>query len=415
MKAVYVPWLHMHQPLVWYNGKLMSNLQKMLLSKDSKESWEAKLMAAAYKNPAKYCLQLSENGYKPRIMLDFSGVLLESLNEMKNELKNVDVKGEKVGDIIEIYRKVMKKYPETIEFAGTAYSHCYFPATPEEDWEYQIEYWRVVFKKLFGEKNLNRVKGFWLPEMGVPGDEEKLAKLISLLKEYGYEWMILPIEALQGEKQLGFEQRTIITSQPHVIKARNETFPIIFRVRYDFIDQQAGCDANGVYEKSVLASKIFSAASNKPALIVPASDGENGNVMMNEFFPSTFVPFFTKKVDSHVYSMTVSEFFEKYYSVKGRIEIKSVVNIVPTGSSWIGSHQNWLSGDRRLEIKQKIEKLSADFHKILKNQNANKDKLEEAKKVLLLAETSCYVYWGIDYWFDQGEEMIKYAKKKLGM
>ncbi len=149
MKAVYIPWLHMHQPMVWHNDKLVGNLQKMLHSKDSKESWEAKLMARAYKNPAKYVLETAEKGFKPRIMLDFSGLLLESLRDMKNELKNLDVNGEKIGDIIDLYKKVMDKYPESIEFAGTAYSHCYFPATPEDDWEFQIEEWMKVFEKLF--------------------------------------------------------------------------------------------------------------------------------------------------------------------------------------------------------------------------------------------------------------------------
>ncbi|MFN6992245.1 MAG: hypothetical protein ACK4MM_05940, partial [Fervidobacterium sp.] len=225
MKAVYVPWLHMHQPLVWHDGKLMSNLQKMLHSRDSKESWEAKLMARAYKNPAKYVLELADKGFKPKIMLDFSGLLLQSLQDMKNELKHVDVNGEKIGDIIDLYKKAMDKHPESIEFAGTAYSHCYFPATPEDDWGFQIEEWRKTFKKLFGERHLERVKGFWLPEMGIPGDKEKLSTLISLLKDYGYEWMILPIEALQGEKQLGFEQRVIVTSQPHMIEANNERLP----------------------------------------------------------------------------------------------------------------------------------------------------------------------------------------------
>ncbi|MBU5689750.1 MAG: glycoside hydrolase [Candidatus Aenigmatarchaeota archaeon] len=402
MKSVYVPWLHMHQPMVWHNGRLISNLQKMLESNDSKESWEAKLMARAYKNPAKYVLELSEKGFKPKIMLDFSGILLESLNDMKNILEKTYVDGEKIGDIIKLYKNVMDKYPDAIEFAGTAYSHCYFPATPEDDWDMQIKEWKNVFKKLFGQKNLQRIKGFWLPEMGVPGGK-KLETLIQILKENGYEWIILPVEALKGEKQLGFEQRVTITSQPHIIQSNGEKIPVIFKVKYDFIDQQAGCDAGGVYDKAVLASKIFSYTSKKPALVVPASDGENGNVMMNEFFRSTFVPFFTSKTDENVESMCVTEFLQKYYAKNGKIDVSSIVEISDEGSSWIGGHQNWLVGDKRLEMKAKVDQLSKEFHDL-------KQKSDIAKKSLLLAETSCYVYWGIDYWFDQGEEMIKYAK-----
>lgn len=404
MKAVYVPWLHMHQPRVWHDGKLMSNLEKMLLSKDSKESWEAKLMARAYKNPAKYVLELSKNGFKPKIMLDFSGILLEDLSQMTEMLNEIEINGEVIGDIISLYKEAMIKYPEAIEFAGTAYSHSYFPAISEEDWQLQIEEWRYVFKELFGQKHLKKVKGFWLPEMGVP-QKERMGKLIQVLKENGYEWMIVPIEALKGEKQLGFEQRLMLTSQPHWIEADGEKFPIVFRVKYDFIDQQAGCDANGVYQKALLAARIFSYKSNKPALIVPASDGENGNVMMNEFFPNTFVPFFTSN-HKDLGSMTITEFLKKYYSSKNTISPEGGVELSYEGSSWIGGHQNWLLGDKRLEMKKEIDELSKEYHKI-------KEPTKEMKRALLLAETSCYVYWGIDYWFDQGKEMIKNARKIL--
>lgn len=415
MQAVYVPWLHMHQPLVWHKNKLMSNLMKMLLSSDSKESWEAKLIARAYKNPAKYVLELNKEGLNPKIMLDFSGILLESLNEMKRKLKGIDVHGEKIGNIIGLYKKVLSKYPSCIEFAGTAYSHCYFPATPEEDWYFQIEEWRDTFKKLFGAKQLKNVKGFWLPEMGIPGNKEKLARLIRFLKDFGYEWMILPIEAVEGEKYMSFEQRVIMTSQPHKIEINNESIPVVFRVRYDFIDQQAGCDAKGVYEKSILAAKIFSKISKKPALVVPASDGENGNVMMNEFFPNTFLPFFKKFMDKKVTSMTISEFLYKFYTQNDHISTKSIVTIAPLGSSWIGGHEKWLSGEERLSIKKQIDDLSKSFHEII-NKNPeikNKPFYEDVKRSLLLAETSCYVYWGTSYWFEQGKKMIAFTRKRI--
>ena len=48
----------------------------------------------------------------------------------------------------------------------------------------------------------------------------KLKQVIkTFLKDFGYEWMILPIEALKNEKQMGFEGRIAKTSQPHLLKA----------------------------------------------------------------------------------------------------------------------------------------------------------------------------------------------------
>ena len=64
----------MHQPLVFVVGKLERNLKKMLISKDSKESWDAKLIARAYKNPATYVEKLTK--FDPKLILDFSGIFV---------------------------------------------------------------------------------------------------------------------------------------------------------------------------------------------------------------------------------------------------------------------------------------------------------------------------------------------------
>ena len=414
MKSVYVPWLHMHQPLVWQKGKLLGNLEKMLESDDQKESWEAKLMLRSYKNPAKYVKKLKKSGYPAKIMLDFSGLLLENLDKLRYVLKKINVDGEKIGNIIKFYKDVMDKYSDSIEFTGTAYSHCYFPVTPDRDWGYQIGEWRNTFEKLFGKKHLKNVKGFWLPEMGIPGEKKELSHLIKVLKDFGYEWIILPIESLKNEKQIGFDERIIQTSQPHLLKAGKESIPVIFRVRYDFIDQQAGCDGNGVYEKSLLAADIFSKVSDKPSLVVPASDGENGNVMMNEFFPSTFEKFFKEKIDDNVSSMTVSEFLKEYYP-----KIESEIKIVEKGSSWLGTHKNWQEGDERIKINQKISKLSERFERIgkklkqVKPDKKMKEKYHSTKHSLLIAETSCYTYWGTDFWFEQARKSLKLLEKKM--
>jgi hypothetical protein len=403
----------MHQPLILLDKgrekRLISNIEKMLLSKDDAEAWNAKLMMRAYNNPAKYIKQLKKDGYEPKIILDFSGILLESLNDFDKE---ITVDGEKISKIINRLKEVFMKYPSNTEIAGTAYSHCYFPSTPEEDWLYQIEEWRNAFKKIFGNKCLERVKGFWLPEMGVPGFEDKLSKLIKTIKEF-YDWFILPLQAVEGYEQLSYEQRINIVCQPHLLKVLNQSLPVVFRIPTDLIDQQAGCDVNCVYENIKKATSIFRKSSSKPALIVPTSDGENGNVMMNEFFPQTFVPFFKKKVDDKICSMTITEFLHKFYEKNNIISPDSEIKLKTIGSSWVGSHKFWLEGTKRQEIMDKIFQISREFHEIegkIKNKEAE---INDIKRLLLIAETSCYVYWGTEFWFGQGEELINLVHKKI--
>ena len=408
---VYVPWLHMHQPLVWINEKLVSNLYRMLIFEDSKVAWDAKLIARAYKNPAKYVKILSEEGFNPKIMLDYSGILLESLEELGKSgvLDKVEIKGEKVGKIIELFKKVLRKFPQAIEFAGTAYSHCYFPVTPEEDWVLQIEEWRKTFKRIFGSKNLKKVRGFWFPEMGIPGYEDKLDKLIKIVSEY-YEWCILPLQALEGYENLSYEKRIQFVCKPHLLKTRNYSIPIIFGAPYYLIDQQAGCEAGLLVKKLIEAGKIFEKISDKPALVVPVSDGENGNVMMNEFFPKTFVPFFKGKHEG-ISSLTVTEFLHTYYEKNGKIVPDSEIKVKAIGASWVNHHRFWVEGTKRGKLIEEVRKASKKFWEI--KDELKKEKCEELKKILLIAETSCYLYWGVDFWIEQGEKSLKEFLEKL--
>jgi hypothetical protein len=403
MKAVYLPWLHMHQPMVFSeNNNTVSNLEKMLGSEDSRDQWDGRLMARAYRNPAFWVWNLEGEGKHPRVAVDFSGILLESLANIKTLHSQNDVDGNAIGGIIAFWEQVLDEFPGSIEFSGTAYAHCYFPVTPEEDWELQVDFWRRRFSSLFGSVATRRVKGFWLPEMGVPA-AEKLSRLVGLLKSRGYEWLILPIEAVKTEKALTFEQRVAIFSQPHVLRTAQGEMTAIFRPKYDFIDQQSGCDANGVYNKCIEAARILEKTGRKsPALIVPASDGENGNVMMNHFFSDTFIPFFREKADEQVSSMTVTQYL-KEYPPDSEIELQTV------GSSWLGGHSQWSRGDRRVEMNRKIEELSRRFHEW----ETRTSRSEEAVKAFLMAETSCYVYWNSSFWFDQGEKMIEFAYQKM--
>ncbi len=396
MEAFWTPWLHMHQPLIWIDDILESNLKKMILSRDSKESWDGKLIARAYKNPATYVEKLKK--YEPKIMLDFSGILLESLNSLSKFLENIEVHGEKIGNIIEYYKRIMKIFPNSIEFAGTAYSHCYFPVTPERDWEWQVREWQNVFSSIFGKGHLKNVKGFWLPEMGVPSYGDKLAKLIKILRDFGYEWIILPIFSLANYEKLGFEERVRYFSKPYKISISGQEIIVFFSAPYYFLDQQAGMSASYIYQQCKKAKEIL--GGNKPALIITASDGENGNVMMNQFFPETYTEFFTRFKDGKVSSILVSDFLENYYKDERleNVELKLV------GASWIVGHERWMWGEKRASIAKEIDEIS----KIV-----NETKDEELIKLLLIAETSCYVYWGTDYWFDQGRKVIKKIKEKI--
>lgn len=412
-QAAFVPWLHMHQPPIVVetdsNSVILGNLEKMLDGpQNSEESWNAQWYALAYKNPARFAKLLKSEGYEPRMMVDYSGVLLEEMAKLSanGKFEHLDVGGEKLGDVIGLWREVLEEYPETIEFAGTAYSHCYFPATPERDAEAQIMEWRRVFAELFGEKALSRVRGFWLPEMGMTGDAAEALRFIRLLKKCGYEWLILPNAALERPEGWSTPE---LENRVHrlVVESEGESEEILCVVRdTDMgIRQQSGQNAEGCINDIRYRGQVLREAGSKiPPLVVPTSDGENGNVMMFEYFKNSFAPLFRDR-HPEIEFMTVSEYIDAY--VAGGVLTE--VRLKPTGGSWIGGHQSWQEGDLRRRVLVAVEQLSRDYAEI----EAAGKLSPEQKRALLLCETSCFVYWGSDFWAQQADKFIGRAREAI--
>ncbi|MEL7039314.1 MAG: glycoside hydrolase [Cyanobacteria bacterium J06592_8] len=410
--AVFVPWLHMHQPPIWVGqgseAKLIGNLEKMLNGEpNSEENWNAQWFAQAYKNPARYVNLLKSEGLEPRIMVDYSGVLLEELAKLSSNghFDHLEVEGEKIGDVISLWRQVLSEYPEAVEFTGTAYSHCYFPATPERDHEAQILEWRRVFADLFGTAALSNVRGFWLPEMGMTGDPTEALKLIRLLKKCGYEWIILPHSALDYPQDWSTPE---VENRVHwlVVEAGGESEKMLCVVRdTDMgIRQQSGQNTDGCIQDIRYRGNTLK-SSEIPPLVVPTSDGENGNVMMFEYFKNSFAPLFRESQQwSDIAFMTVSQYIDHYIRDRSITEIR----LKPTGGSWIGGHQSWNEGDLRQGVLKAVEDLSQAYAS--RRQATNSSLSDQEERALLLCETSCFVYWGSEFWIQQAYQCLAWAK-----
>lgn len=414
-QAIFVPWLHMHQPPIWKNNQLMGNLEKMLAGEEnSEEQWNAQWFALAYKNPARYVAQLSAEGHHPRIMVDYSGVLLEEMALLSQNgiFNNTYVEGEAIGDVINLFRQVLAQYPREIEFAGTAYSHCYFPATPARDHEAQIKEWRRVFANLFGEAALKKVRGFWLPEMGMTGDPQAALQLIRLLKKYGYQWLILPRAAVEHPE--GWNT-PLLENRVHtlVVEAGGDTESILCVIRdTDMgIRQQSGQNADGCVNEIRYRHGVFKNLKiDIPPLIVPTSDGENGNVMMFEFFPNTFAPLFRNSQNwPDIAFMTISEYIDKFLPNGATTQIKLKLD----GGSWIGGHHSWFEGDERRDILQQVEAFSGQWEQMKQEKQWSQEKIQEIERSLLLCETSCFVYWNSPFWFEQARHSLAWGREKL--
>ena len=76
--------LHMHQPTIpaGKNGELISHLQYMFENITEGDNHNAEPFAECYKRLAKIIPGLINEGYDPKIMLDYSGNLLWGIKQM---------------------------------------------------------------------------------------------------------------------------------------------------------------------------------------------------------------------------------------------------------------------------------------------------------------------------------------------
>src|SRR6266516_2547282 len=135
----------MHQPLIPAGGpelrtaRLISNLQWMLDNPDSGDNHNAGVFLWCYRRMGAFVPQLLDEGFQPRVMLEYSGTLLYGLRQMG------------ATDVLD---------RQAVEWLGCPWGHAVAPSTPVQDYRLHVEAWQHHFAALFGLDALGRVRGF---------------------------------------------------------------------------------------------------------------------------------------------------------------------------------------------------------------------------------------------------------------
>ena len=440
--------LHMHQPTIpaGKDGELISHLQYMFENVSEGDNHNAEPFAQCYKRLAQIIPNLINEGYDPKIMLDYSGNLLWGIKQMRRE------------DIYESLKILTCDHDihTHVEWLGTFWSHAVASSTPPSDFKLQITAWQHQFSALFGRDALQRIKGFSLPEMHLPNHPDALYQLIRALNECGYRWVMIQehsVENLDGSK-LRDAQKYI----PNMLKAQNsngETISILSLIKTQGSDTKLVGQMQPYYEAQGLCKQKLG-QEFVPSLVTQIADGENGGVMMNEF-PQAFIKAYKTigpiSNTSKTIAMNGSEYIDLVESLTTNKESYPVIQAIdqhkiwqkimapttPTavekaitelkvedqsfsmnGSSWTND-LSWEDGYKN--ILEPISKLSNDFHQtfdhlVIQNPSiTNKPIYQEALLYLLLLETSCFRYWGQGIWtdyaktiFERGEDVLKKIK-----
>jgi hypothetical protein len=431
LRAVFAIALHMQQPLIPAGGgdvrhaDIISNLDHMFRNPGTGDNHNAGVFADCYGRMGDIIPELVHQGRNPRVMLDYSGELLYGLRKMGR------------GDVLERLRRItcdphLRKY---VEWLGTMWGHAVASSTPVPDLKLHMRAWQQQFAAVYGWEALSRVRGFSPPEMHLPNHPDVAYEYVKALTECGYQWLLVQEHTVEDLKGHGLGYKHL----PHRLVARNsvgEEASIIAIIKTQGSDTKLVAQMQPFYEAKGQQRQTVGGISIPP-LVTQIGDGENGGVMMNEF-PSGYRQAIHQFGTDEVVNVNVTEYLEMIEqagvreamlpacrpihqgTVFARItkwepgaadraiaEIKrEKPHFHMDGGSWT-NHISWVQGYEN--VLTPMNQLSAEFHRVLDHRHVdtNSHAYRNALFHLLMAETSCFRYWGQGVWTDYAREICR--------
>lgn len=384
--------LHMHQPR--YN-----------LIGPAYESEVAVDVFGQTIHPYTYPTEAIKRYEKARVTLNYTGSLVEQLNE----LIKVDF-DHRLKELWDRFRELKKL--GRADFTGCGYFHPIFPLIPEEDRRKQIEMHLEMYKETFGGKP----DGLWLPELAFRMD------IIPLLEEMGFKWVIVDgPHVVNANKD---KDRNELLYRPHYAKHDGHTIIVIPRDRDISNAQQSGY--NPLWLKNEVEHKI-QPFNDGGMLLTIATDGENGwfrhsgeNAGFWGWFFEPLIYLLNKDPDFQFIKLTtVGEYLEEH-PPKDTVVVEDGSWNVP-GTFDDGRFLKWTEGKERreawiniLETNKLVHEVNGKIEKLSKSRLAGlRSNLKQAWTWLLMAEASDYFWWGAQEWLNRSKICCTKAKEKV--
>jgi hypothetical protein len=393
------------------------------------DNHNAPLFQWCYKRMGEFIPQLIHEGKEPRVMLEYSGVLLHGLRKMG------------ANDVIDSLKTITcnHDYRHAVEWLGCPWGHAVAPSTPVYDYRLHVKAWQHHFAALFGLEALGRIRGFSPSEMALPNNPDVAYEFVKTLKDCGYLWILVQEHTVeQPENGWGPEKKHI----PYLLKCTNsqgDSQSIIAIIKTQGSDTKIVAQMQPYYEAKGL-SRWQLGGRDVPPLVTQIADGENGGVMMNEF-PAKYFEVCREASWSDVPLLNVTEYLEhliaagmkeedfpviqplmqkriwdRFKMGEGPEKMGQVIEELKKedgsfhmeGGSWT-NNISWIKGYEN--VLGPMEKVSSLFYeKVIKPEIPSHEyRYKNALFHLMSSQTSCYRYWGQGLWTDYGREICRRA------
>ncbi len=427
--------LHMHQPLIPAGGsdlhtaEIISNLKYMMDNQHTGDNHNAPVFQWCYKRMGEFIPTLMNEGKQPRVMLEYSGLLLHGLRQMGAH------------DVLDALKTITcdHNYRRGVEWLGCPWGHAVAPSTPIQDFRLHVKAWQHHFAAIFGLEAVSRVRGFSPSEMALPNHPNVAYEFVKTLKDCGYQWVLVQEHTIELAKTGHSPEHKHL---PHLLTCTNaegKTVSIIAIIKTQGSDTKLVAQMQPYYEAKGLSRQIL-AGHSIPPLVTQIADGENGGVMMNEFPPkyheavresshSTTPIMNVTEYLEHLFASGIKEsdlpvvqpimqkrIWDRYVPGSGEKKLAQVIEDLHKedhrfhmeGGSWTNSI-SWVKGYEN--VLAPMEKVSSQFHEKVLQANVSTDdpRYRNALFHLLCSQTSCYRYWGQGLWTDYGREICRRA------
>ncbi len=373
--------LHMHQP--------PGNLRLLAESNE----WEAQQIIRCYDRVVRYAHKYPHFGF---LHVGFSGVLLEQLRDpwvIDRYRQWIDIPA-----MLDAYRTA-----ENIELIGMGYFHPVFPLIPVEDWADQLVAGQQIMEDTFGRAPV----GFWPPEMAF------CPEMIPALAGAGFEYAVVDgahVQPFDGVHDI---------YRPYTACWDGQSITVVPREHEVSGAQATGLTCQG-FAHDVRWRANHSPRPLEPRLLTTWSDGENSAWFreMDEatgFFGAFFAPYveFVGNGEFPIRPVPLAGYLRDH-PPECEAHVRSADWIVGSVSGFDFSH--WGGSEAQRHVVNTVRLASGRYWAIRTSSKplpaAIRGVLDQARRLILQAQTSCYLYWG-EAWLPRLYELTGAAETLL--
>ena len=310
--------LHMHQPLIPAGGpelrtaRVISNLQYMLEHQGVGDNHNAPVFLRCYQRMGEIVPRLADEGRQPRVMLEYSGTLLHGLRQIG------------ASEVIDALRRITcdPRYSGAVEWLGCSWGHAVAPPPRSR-----------TTACMSGPGNTTSRRCSDWPRWAVCGVSRRRrwrcrtiptwrTRSLRTLLDCGYEWVLVQehtVERLDG----GGVDRPHVPHRLVCTSSTGETASIVAVVKTQGSDTKLVGQMQPYYEAKGLSRQDL-AGHSVPPLVTQIADGENGEVMMNEF-PAKYEEVVRECSGTATSMMNVTEYLEQLHGTGVDVEDLPVI------------------------------------------------------------------------------------------